>query len=79
MSIVAAAGMLAHPNDAGDSMGPPASKEQQLSTWLEHTLGGTAEQISLAKSPDHLTLVISIIPLMRIAGGKWAELVKDMP
>ena len=50
-----------------------------LDKWLAATLGGTPEQISLAKSPDHLTLVVSIIPLMRLAGGKWAELVKDMP
>jgi hypothetical protein len=50
-----------------------------LHEWLAATLGGTPDQIHLAKSPDHLTLIVSIIPLMRLAGGKWAELVKDMP
>lgn len=53
--------------------------DDRLAAWLEKTLGGTPDQIHLATSPDQLTLVVSIIPLMRIAGGKWAELVKDMP
>lgn len=59
------------PSYSIDELGRIVDKYQQIETWLEHTLGGTPDQIHLSDLRQQLSMVVDLQPLLRILGGKW--------